>query len=85
MNIVLLSSSSSSPHSPSTVMAQTQTCHEDVDIPSQEKEGVGMREVDDDSIAIVTGGKGAERCHREDTEGKLAGVDGGGGDDGGEE
>ena len=45
-----------------------------------------MREVDDDSIAIVTGGKGAERCHREDTEGKLAGVNGGGGgDDDGEE
>ena len=44
-----------------------------------------MKEVVDDCIASITGGQGAERCHREDTEGKLAGVDGGGGDDGGEE
>ena len=51
----------------------------------QEKEGVGMKEMYDARKDIITGGQGSEGCHREDIEGKLAGVDGGGGDDGGED
>ena len=47
--LILLYSSFFSPCIPS-VVAQTQTCQGDVDMHSQEKEGVGMREVDDGKI-----------------------------------
>ena len=58
-------------------MAQTQTCAEDV---AADREGVGAIKESDDSMEIVTDGRGAEKYCREDIGGEFSGVDGGGGD-----